>query len=238
MHKRKLIEFLKWINLGVCIAVVIGVSVFNMYNNKQTDDLIAKQQGQIECYQQKVTSYKEQLEAKQKEVEQYMYVIQDNTNNYNANIEWDQRQIDSLSEALSTYTATFNCPYSTGEMILLAKCMQTEAGPYKGHEKAQRAIGQVILNRLAAGNFGNSITEVIYQKNSEGVIQFSTAYDGAISNCVLEPETLLNAYRVVIQGTSYPKNLLYFCSVTLDFSRYVNFYTEIEGTAFYTDGGN
>lgn len=123
-------------------------------------------------------------------------------------------------------------PYSREEIYMLAQCVEAEAGHYEGHKNSQRYITQVILNRLHSEEFPNSIQEVIYQKVS-GVPQFSVAYNGMMEREV-EPETLVNVYDVLMDGTTLPEHVLYFYDecVKDNWVNTLNIYTILEGTVF------
>ena len=122
--------------------------------------------------------------------------------------------------------------YTEEEVILLAKCVQTEAGDYAKHKNSQKLVAQVVLNRVKSGEFPNSIEEVIYDKQHG--VQFDVAYNGMIDKCVLEQETLNNVYSVLMFGGDLPSNVLYFYSdkVKDNWVNKLDIYTVLEGTVF------
>jgi len=122
--------------------------------------------------------------------------------------------------------------YTYDEVILLAKVVQCEAGTYSEAPDSQKWVCQVILNRVAASGFPNTITEVIYQKN-----QFSVMSDGSFDRCVLEMETLNNVYSVLMFGTDLPSYVKYFYSAHLDHGWIVTLpvYDKVQGTVFAYD---
>lgn len=126
--------------------------------------------------------------------------------------------------------------FTEDEIYLLTQCVEAEAGFYDNYEISQRYITQVILNRLHSSKFPNSIEEIIYQKLN-GVPQFSVAYDGAIEREV-EPETLINAYSTIVNGTELPEYVCYFYAdfVEDNWVNTLNVYCKVGGTVFaYTD---
>lgn len=141
--------------------------------------------------------------------------------------EIDQLEIELNEIELPVYD------FSREEIYLLAKCVQAEAGDYKGHELSQRYITQVILNRIHSGEFPNTIEDVIYQKVGK-YPQFSVAYNGMMEDAKVEPETLANVYRVIVHGTDLPEYVCYFYSKYTT-GKWVNTlptYDVVEGTVF------
>lgn len=120
--------------------------------------------------------------------------------------------------------------YTDKEVLLLAKCVEAEAG--KNNAQSQRYITQVILNRVHSDKFPNTISDVIYQK-VKGVPQFSVAWNGMM-NREVEPETLSNVKDVLDNGTDLPKYVFYFYSdsVTGNWVNTLNIHDSVEGTVF------
>lgn len=126
--------------------------------------------------------------------------------------------------------------YTEDEIYLLAQCVEAEAGFYEDYEISQRYVTQVILNRLHSSKFPNSIEEVIYQQLN-GIPQFCVAYNGRIDREV-EPETLINVYSVIVNGTDLPEYVCYFYAdyVEDNWVNNLNIYTSVGGTVFaYAD---
>lgn len=178
------------------------------------------------------------------ENEQLKRVIEDNRDTYNQNwgnmnsqiqgLSNDYEKVEEEKERLlkelegvkfKEYTV------SRAEVELLGKCAQTEAG--LRNDIAQKNIVQVILNRVESPDYPNTISEVIYQKIN-GVPQFSTAYDGAIDNCVLDDSVLLNVYRVLVFGVDLPDYVQYFYSAAVEENWVCELavHDVIEGTVF------
>ena len=123
--------------------------------------------------------------------------------------------------------------FTEAEIYMLAQCVEAEAGHYKNHYLSQQYVTQVILNRLHSSEFPNKIEEVIYQK-VKGVPQFSVAYDGAMNDREVQPETLANVYYVIVHGTDLPEYVCYFYSekVTENWVNKLNVYDTVQGTVF------
>lgn len=122
--------------------------------------------------------------------------------------------------------------YSEKEVMLLAKCVQAEAGDT--NYKSQRLVTKVILNRVESTKFPNSITKVIYQKNGK-IPQFSVAYNGALDKQKVTSKTLANVQSVLLYGCDMPKNVLFFYASSLRENNWVKslrIYKEVEGTIF------
>lgn len=87
------------------------------------------------------------------------------------------------------------------DVHLMARCIYAEGRgePYTG----QVAIGAVIMNRIAASNFPNTVAGVVYQPKA-----FSVVDDGQIN---LEPdETAMKAAREAIDGTDPTHGAIYY----------------------------
>ncbi len=87
---------------------------------------------------------------------------------------------------------------SYDDVTLLASLIQSEAGNecFEG----QVAVGNVVMNRLRTGRFGNSLYSVIYAKS-----QFSPAGSGKVAQiCAQGPKaTCVQAAQAAMAGTSY-----------------------------------
>ena len=135
------------------------------------------------------------------------------------------KRLSKEVEALKSFN------FTQEEVILLAKCVQTEAG-VNNHE-SQKYITQVIMNRVYSPSFPDSIHDVIYQKSGR-VPQFSVAYNGMLESCDLSTGTLNNVYQVLLNGTDLPRYVQYFYSekVTNNWVNTLNVYCVVEGTVF------
>lgn len=123
--------------------------------------------------------------------------------------------------------------YSEKELTLLAKCVQAEAGEFKGHDKAQQMITQVILNRTKSPDFPNTIRKVIYDKKY--CIQFSVAYNGVMDKQKVSKETLANVRSVLEDGSDLPSYVLYFYDSNMKKDNWIKtlpVHSTVQGTVF------
>lgn len=132
-------------------------------------------------------------------------------------------ELQQIGVEIPTYSYTYD------EVVLLAKVVQCEAGTYSEAPDSQRMVAQVILNRVAAKDFPNTITEVVNQRN-----QFSVMSNGSVEKCKLEVETLNNVYEVLLYGTDMPSNVKYFYASYLDSGWITTLpvYDKVQGTTF------
>lgn len=145
-------------------------------------------------------------------------------------------ECSKLSEELRVYRNSAELPvyeYSKKDILLLATCVQCEAGDYADAPNSQKYVAQVILNRMKSKEFPNNISDVIYQK-VHGDSQFTVAYNGMMENCVLETKTLENVYEVIVHGTDLPSYITYFYSehVKHNWVNTLKTYCVVEGTVF------
>lgn len=96
---------------------------------------------------------------------------------YNSAVEpGDQLIIPGVKPYLSADTVI---PYEKGEVTLLAKLIEAEAGGETFQAKI--AVGAVVVNRVQSGDWASSIRGVIYQKTGE-YYQFTPVKNGYINN--------------------------------------------------------
>ena len=118
--------------------------------------------------------------------------------------------------------------YARQDLYWLARIIYAEANgqPFDG----MVAVGNVVLNRVAAPQFANSIEGVIFESG-----QFTPVYDGSIYN---EPsETAIRAAQMALDGVDIVGNALYFVNPdACDGSWFANsltYVTTIGGHVFY-----
>ena len=150
-------------------------------------------------------------------------------------VQSENKELENANKDLKLELKRVEIPkykYSEKEVMLLAKCVQAEAG-YTNY-KSQRLVTKVILNRVESTKFPNSITKVIYQKNGK-IPQFSVAYNGALDKQKVTSKTLANVQSVLLYGCDMPKNVLFFYASSLRENNWVKslrIYKEVEGTIF------
>ena len=187
-------------------------------------------------YQKVMQQQKVEIQAMQKE---------------NAELNWDNLQLrhnlivksvalqnkeeelafnEMYTKDLQRKVRTKRYSFTEEEIDLLARCAQAEAGDYEVAKDAQKAVVQVILNRLESDEFPpTTIKGIIYQPK-----QFSVTKNGMINNKATA-ETRRNVEEVLLYGTDIPSDVLYFYADWLDNGDWVTTrktYKEIDGTVF------
>lgn len=135
------------------------------------------------------------------------------------------------AKAASQFVETIQTsPYSVSEddAYLLACLVAAEAGNeiYEG----KLAVANVVLNRLNSGNYGNSISAVIYKSN-----QFTVASNGALDSKMASGPNAesVKATKEALSGVNNVPNYLNFCSESAaNYSTY-KAYTIIGNQVFY-----
>lgn len=96
------------------------------------------------------------------------------------------------------------------EYNVLLRIVEAEAG---GEDiTGKMLVANVIMNRVQNGRFPNTVTEVVYQKNSNGKAQFSPTVNGRIDSVNVSQETV-DAVERVLNGEDSSNGALYFRSV-------------------------
>lgn len=133
-----------------------------------------------------------------------------------APVQQPEPETDWQAEIIPCYTHGID--YITiDEFNLLCRVVQSEASiePID----CQIAVCETILNRLAMGGFGDSITEVVYKPYA-----YSTAWNG-------EPtESVMQAVTFALEKQTYPANMVYFR--TGHFHKFGTPYKQISRTYF------
>jgi N-acetylmuramoyl-L-alanine amidase len=125
---------------------------------------------------------------------------------FGAKVEWDgaRNAIRLTSGKPIESGATF---YDDTDVYWLSRIIYAEANGESFEGKI--AVGNVVLNRVASGEFPNTVKGVIFDKKYG--VQFTPAYSGAIYNtptseCVI-------AAKLALEGTDIVGESLYFASV-------------------------
>ena len=173
-----------------------------------------------------IDSYEELVEKQRNDNDEVIQMWKDS---YNA---LESKYADKIRECHELSQTGVEIPkysYSYDEVILLAKVVQCEAGTYSEAPESQKMVCQVILKRVAAEDFPNTITEVLEQNK-----QFSVMSNGSVEKCELEVETLNNVYEVLLYGTNMPSNVKYFYASYLESGWITTLpvYDKVQGTTF------
>ena len=95
------------------------------------------------------------------------------------------------------------------EYQVLLKIVEAEAG---GEDTEGRMlVANVVMNRVRNGNFPNTVTEVVYQRQ-DGTAQFSPVSDGRIDTVNVSQGTI-DAVARVMNGEDISQGALFFRSV-------------------------
>lgn len=131
-------------------------------------------------------------------------------------------------------TTTYSRSISGWENYLLARIVMAEA---EGESmKCKEAIVMVILNRVSDDYFPDTIEEVIFQKSSSGVYQFTPIANGRWDRVEPNKECFEAVDNVMKQVYDNSMGATYFeaCSDSDNWhSRNLEFLFEIDGTRFY-----
>ena len=73
-------------------------------------------------------------------------------------------------------------------------------------------VANVIMNRVNNDRFPDTVTEVVYQKNSNGKAQFSPTVNGRIDSVKISQQTV-DAVERVLDGEDSSNGALYFRSI-------------------------
>lgn len=202
------------------LLLTVGFLLYVLYSHGRYTDVLEENERLIQEHNEMFTNYNNNFRTVLSEYEdladKYGDLLAEN----------DRLKYQIETTAIPEYDFTY------AEIVLLAECVQCEAGY---NSESQRNITQVILNRVKSSDYPDTIEEVIYQK-IQGVPQFSVAYDGKMDNCeVVRPETLLNVYEVIVHGNDLPEDVLFFYSSSLETDNWIktlNVYSEVGGTLF------
>jgi len=211
MKASKVVVIQRWV---IVVLLIVFFVVF-VWQNKLFND-------QMDT----IDSYEELVEKQRNDNDEVIQMWEDS---YNA---LESKYVDKIRECHELSQTGVEIPmysYSYDEVILLAKVVQCEAGTYSEAPDLQKMVCQVILNRVAAEDFPNTITEVLEQKK-----QFSVMSNGSVEKCKLEVETLNNVYEVLLYGTDMPSNVKYFYASYLDSGWITTLpvYDKVQGTTF------
>lgn len=117
---------------------------------------------------------------------------------------------------------------SEDDIYLMAACITMEAG--SSSYESQLAVGNVIVNRVKSGQWGSSISDVIYAKG-----QFPGATSGLLDKYLAKgpSSSALKAAKAALSGTNQIGDYLYFTSTkSADYGSYSK-YIVVGGNCFY-----
>ncbi|MCD8222440.1 MAG: cell wall hydrolase [Clostridiales bacterium] len=119
-------------------------------------------------------------------------------------------------------------PCSEEDYRVLTRIVQAEAGGCD--MKGKILVANVVLNRVKAGEFPDSITDVVYQKS-----QFSPVKNGSINTCSVSRQTM-EAVDRALAGEDYSQGALYFMNRSASYSGNVRWFDGQLTYLFQHDG--
>jgi spore germination cell wall hydrolase CwlJ-like protein len=137
-----------------------------------------------------------------------------------------QQQIANAQISETVYSSAYNL--SAEDTYLLACLVTAEAGGecYEG----KLAVANIVLNRLGSGNYGNTISDVIYASGQFSVVR-NGALDRAINNGPNDGS--VQAAADALAGTNNVSGYTSFCTLAVaNYSRY-SAYSIIGNQVFY-----
>lgn len=118
-------------------------------------------------------------------------------------INYHGRQAYVSAKYLKQIKQTAAPTYSNSDIDLLARVINSEAGSSWHTDEHQRAVGSVVLNRVADGRFPNTIRDVVYQKGQYGCVS-----NGMI-NRTPSQRAIDNAKYLIENGVTIPTNVVW-----------------------------
>ena len=95
--------------------------------------------------------------------------------------------------------------YTEEDVYLLGKLIYAEAGASYCSDELQLMVGNVVINRLESGYWGDTLEEVIF---AEG--QYSPTFDTEKWNNIIPDERSLNHAERILRGERWcPKNIIF-----------------------------
>lgn len=139
-------------------------------------------------------------------------------------IEFEPTTLEQTTEAIIEETTTADIiveettetevapNYTEEDLMLLAQLIEAEGGIESYQCKLY--IGSVVLNRVQHSSFPNTLRDVIFQVDKDGIHQFSVTYvreDGTRAiDCIPREESFKAAEYLITYGTQLPPDILVF----------------------------
>ena len=119
----------------------------------------------------------------------------------------NQTSVQNKKKAVATKT-NYQKPISKKEYAILTRIVEAETTG--GDIKSKQIVANVILNRVEASGFPNTIEEVVFQKTGS-IFQFSPILDGRYYSVTVTKETK-KAVEQALKGKDDSKGALYFAN--------------------------
>lgn len=149
-----------------------------------------------------------------------------------------QRSLEevNVTDKISSFPAKRIYEISNTDFNILSRIVEAEATDKD--MKSKILVANVILNRLKSGEFPNSISEIVFQREN-GAVQFSPTADGRYYSVKVTQSSKESVERA-LTGEDYSQGALYFVERSIADPDNVNWFDsaltklfEYEGHAFY-----
>ncbi|SDN79432.1 cell wall hydrolase [Alkalicoccus daliensis] len=136
-----------------------------------------------------------------------------NTDGNSGSSESSSNETDTSSESSSAADTSSSVDITASEQAMLERLVTAEAQgePYSG----KVAVAEVVLNRVEAGEFPNSVSAVIHQPG-----QFDPVRNGSINNAATSQSA--QAVEEALGGSSYAGNALFFYNPHIATNRWLD----------------
>ena len=134
-------------------------------------------------------------------------------------------------DAPITVTSTAPIPYTEEDFYWLARVISAESQGESLY--GQIAVGNVVLNRVASGEFPNTVKQVVF--DTKDAVQFEPTANGTIYN-EPTPQSILAAH-LALSGVNAVDNCMYFFNPSLSAGKWISenctYFTTIGCHRFY-----
>lgn len=118
----------------------------------------------------------------------------------------EKEELDTTVVMQGTISSVPVIPYTNEDYEIMLKIVEAEAGDCG--EMGKILVANVVINRVKDERFPDTITEVVYQRNSN-TAQFSPVSNGSINRVTVTQETIDSVDRA-LNGEDYSKGALFF----------------------------
>lgn len=189
---------------GLLITTVVAPSVALKYKN-EIKELKAQQEAQLEEFKIQKDELEGKIDVALKQLSEKESEIAD-LKQINQNLQAENDSLEGVQQTIINNVGYFPNTY---ERELLERLVECEAGAESLTGKI--AVANVVLNRIKAEEFPDSISGVIYQKN-----QFEPVITGIINSKTPSAESKEAVKRAFLGEKVVGEGILYFWASWLD----------------------
>lgn len=189
---------------GLLITTVVAPSVAFKYKN-EIKELKAQQEAQLEEFKIQKDALEGKIDVALKQLSEKESEIAD-LKQINQNLQAENDSLEGVQQTIINNVGYFPNTY---ERELLERLVECEAGAESLTGKI--AVANVVLNRIKAEEFPDSISGVIYQKN-----QFEPVITGIINSKTPSAESREAVKRAFLGEKVVGEGILYFWASWLD----------------------